>query len=95
MARRDEMKGDDDPTVDRLDYADASARANELRADAEQILEQLDTELEREGFELTGASAGVTALGLLRVLVLGVLEVGARLELLELDAELAREEVPE
>lgn len=92
----DKRREVDSPELERLDYAGASDRARELRADAEHYLETARAELdgpEEGNVPAAAAARAAAALGL--ALVCSVLEVSARLELLELDAELAREEASE
>lgn len=91
----------------RLDYRDAEERAEELRTEAEAALET-STEQMTEFVEHVEGMTGdvgkfydlrrpaIVATGafvhLLRAATYAVLEVGARLELLELESELARED---
>jgi hypothetical protein len=92
MARTDEVKDSA-----RLDYAGASERANELREEAEAhlaIAAQLSSR-DPDGTPLRPEVVFEGIGALFSALVVAILEVSARLELLELDAELAREEAAE
>ncbi|MGE0160712.1 MAG: hypothetical protein AB7T31_14995 [Gemmatimonadales bacterium] len=93
MATRDDLTREaTDDALRRLSYGEANARALELRALAEHFLEQA-----RDGFDpednLPTPETRLLSVGALGLAIAyGILEVSARIELLELDAELAREE---